>query len=208
MLIKVSLIVFVAMLAGERALAAEQCEKIRSMGIMYRYLACNKHTPWLNFWASDLSIPERKAQPEFSAPCRKDRFAFTPQGCVAEKRNSNDFLVIVGTFANKKHFCNFILPKQARNSLLSGSHLQLGDPEPNGLQPLSGAGPHAFYIYYAPLPPSGDALLTCDLDGGSCKLAAVTKDGENLFEIQFPGAERAHWKELLEKAQSVAAKCV
>ena len=175
---------------------------------MYRYLACNKYARWLNFWASDLSVPERKAQPEYSASCRKDRFAFTPHACVVEKRDTNDFLVIVGTFADKKHFCNFTLPKQARDHLLGNLHLQLVDPEPNGLQPLSGPGPHAFDIYYAPLPPLGDALLTCDSDGGLCKLEAVTKDGENLLEIQFPGAERIHWKELLNKAQTVAAKCV
>jgi hypothetical protein len=196
------------MLVGESARATEQCEKIQSMGIMYRYLACNRQARWLNFWASDLSTPERKAQPEYSARCRKDLFAFTPQRCVAEKRDPNDFLVIVWTFANKKHFCNFTLPKQARDNLLNNLHVQLGDAEPNGLQPMSGAGPHAFDIYYAPLPPLGDALLRCNLDGSSCKLEAVTKDGDNLFEIQFPGAERVHWKELLEKAQSVAAKCV
>jgi hypothetical protein len=208
MLRKTSLIILATMLAGGSALAAEECEKIQSMGIMYRYLACNKNAGWLNFWASDLSVPERRAQPEYSAPCRKDRYAFTPHGCVAEKRDPNDFLVIVGTFANKRHFCNFTLPKQARDNLLSNSHLQLGEPEPNGLQPLSGPGPHAFDYYYAPLPPFGDALLRCDLDRGSCKLEAITKDGENLFEIQFPGGDRIHWKELLDKAQVVAAKCV
>jgi hypothetical protein len=202
------LLVLAAMFASEPVLAVEQCEKIQSMPIMYRHFACNKNVSALNFWASDLSPLERKAQPEYSGSCRKDRFAFKPHACVAEKRDPSDFVVIVGTFVNKTHFCNFTLPKQGRDNLLSNLHLQLGQPDPNGLQALKTSGPHTFDIYYAPLPPFGDALLTCDLDGGSCKLEAVAKDGESLFEIQFPGAERAHWNELLEKTQIVASKCV
>jgi hypothetical protein len=201
-----SLVVLIAVSAP--ALAADQCEKIQSMPIMYRHFACNKKVPPLNFWASDLSPLEQKAQPEYSAPCRKDRFAFKPHGCVSEKRNPDDFMVIVGTFVNKKHFCNFTLPQQVRDNLLHGSHLELGELDASGLQPLKASGPHAFDIYYATLPPLGSALLRCDLDGGSCNLQAVTKDGENLFEIQFPGAERIHWKELLDKTQMVASKCV
>jgi hypothetical protein len=194
------------MCTGESALAAERCEKIQSMPIMYRIFACNKKVGWLNFWASDLSLLERKAQPEYSGSCRKDRFAFRPQACVAEKRDPSDFVVIVRTFVNKRHFCNFTLPKQVKDNLLENAHLQLGELETNGLQPLSGA--FAFDTYYAPLPPFGDVLLSCDVDGGSCKMQAVTNDGENFFEIQFPGAERTHWRELLEKTQTVASKCV
>lgn len=206
---KISLVILAAMSASEPAFAVEQCEKIQSMPTMYRHFACNKNVPPLNFWASDLSPLERKAQPEYSAACRKDRFAFKPHACVAEKRDPNDFVVIVGTFVNKKHFCNFTLPRQARdNNLLGNPRRQLGEPDADGLQPLKASGPHAFDTYYAPLPPLGDALLTCDLDGGSCKLKAVTRDGERLLEIQFPGAERIRWQELLEKTQTVASKCV
>jgi hypothetical protein len=204
----ISPVILAAMLAEAPALAAEHCEKIQSMPIMYRHFACNKNVPALNFWVSDLSALERKAQPEYSASCRKNRSVFQPHACVAEKRDSDDFVVIVGTFVNKKHFCNFTLPKQSRDNLIAGLRLQLGEPDPSGLQPLETSDPRAFDIYYAPLPPSGDALLTCSRDGGSCKLKAVTKDGGSLFEIQFPGAERAHWKELLEKTRMVASKCV
>lgn len=204
---KMSLIVLVATLVGQSALAADQCEKIESMPIMYRHFACIKNVGGLNFWASDLSPLERRAQPEYSGACRKDRPAFNPHACVAEKRDPGDFLVIVGTFVKRKHFCNFTLPKQARENLIGNLHLQPGELDSNGLQPLTASEPQAFDTYYAPLPPFGDALLTCDKDQGSCKLRAVTADGESLFEIQFPGAERAHWKELLDKTQKVADRC-
>jgi hypothetical protein len=203
----ISPLVLAAMLAGAPALAAEQCEKIQSMPIMYRLFACNKKIYALNFWVSDLSHLERKAQPEYSGACRKDRFAFRPHECVGEKRDPNDFVVIVGTFVNKKHFCNFTLPKQARDNVLKNFRLQLGEVDSSGLQPLKTLEPHAFDNYYAALPPFGDALLTCGTDGGSCKLEAVTKDGESLLEIQFPGAARTRWKELLDKTQEVAARC-
>lgn len=204
----VSLVILAAMFSGAPALAAEQCEKIQSIPIMYRHFACSKKVHALNFWVSDLSSLERKAQPEYSAPCRKDRFAFKPHGCVAEKRDPADFVVLVSTFVHKKHFCNFTLPKQSKDNLIRNLHLELGEPDRSGMRALDTSGPKAFDDYYAPLPPSGDALLRCNRDGESCRLTAVTEDGESLFEIQFPGAERANWKELLQKTRIVASKCV
>jgi hypothetical protein len=203
---RISLIVLAAILAGAPALAAEECEK-RPIAILYTYPACNKNVGWLNFWASDLSPLEHKAQPDQSFSCRKSRFA--PHGCVAEKRDPDDFIVIVEVFVNKKHFCNFTLPRQVKDNLVSGGWLQLGEREPNELQPLKASGPPSRdNYYYAPLPPFGDALLRCDSIGGACKLHAVMDDGERYFEIQFPDSARARWRELLEKTQKVAAKCV
>ena len=200
-------LVMAPMLVGAPALAAEQCEKIQSLPIMYRYFACKRAQP-LNFWMSDLSSLERKAHPEYSGACRKDRFAYRPHECVAEKRDPRDFVVIVSTFVSRKHFCNFTLPKQVRDNVLRSLRLQLGEVDSSGLQPLSTSEPRAFDCYYASLPPLGDALLTCGTDGGSCQLRAVTNDGEGFFELSFPGSARSLWKELLDKTQRVAARCV
>lgn len=202
---RIAIVLGLMLAAG--AAAAEECEKIQNIAIMWRTYACTKPATY-GFWISDLTAATRDELPEYSKKCATMETANQPHYCTNSARPSSDSLVFIYSFLAKKHFCNFAMPAHKRDNLIRNSNLTMAEPNGHGLQPMRGSGAQAFDYFYAHLAPEGQTLVACRRGGHTCTLEAITEDGNYMVEINFLRKELANWKALLAKTMTVTAKCM